>query len=114
MSSPWARHWQVAPESVKEGADVASGGPGEPLGPESGDDVEANAGGVAGAGVLPYLLGRDAVEAVRQIRADGAARCRSSPSGQRRGWLPGGPQAGGRWPGTFSVRQADGAAAGLE
>jgi hypothetical protein len=54
-------------ESVEKGADVAGGEPGELLGAEAGDEVEADAGGVSGVSVLPYLVDGDAVEPVRQV-----------------------------------------------
>ena len=61
-------------ESVEEGADVASGEPGEPLGAEAGVEVEADGGGVAGVGVLPQVVDGDAVQPVREVGAHGAVR----------------------------------------
>ncbi|GFN06606.1 hypothetical protein Smic_51620 [Streptomyces microflavus] len=38
--------------------------------------MEADAGGVAGVGVLPHLVDGDAVQPVLQVRADGDVGCR--------------------------------------
>lgn len=59
-------------EPVEEGADVLGGEPGELLGAEAGLEVETDAGGVAGVGVLPQPVDGDAAQPVREVDADRA------------------------------------------
>lgn len=59
-------------QPVEEGADVLGGQSRELLGAEAGYEVEANAGGVAGVGVLAEPVDGDAAGPVGEIVADGA------------------------------------------
>ncbi len=59
-------------ESAEEGAYVLGGQPCDFLGAEAWDEVEADAGGVAGVSVFAEPVDGDAAEPVGQVLADGA------------------------------------------
>jgi hypothetical protein len=65
---------------VESGADILGGELGELLPSETGDEVETDAGGVAGVGVLAEPVDGDGLEPVRQVCGYAAlrGRCRDA------------------------------------